>query len=219
MIGAYSFDDEQVGMLKELMSAKYAMLCMQLVDSAMGNPATDWSGIIDVPEGGMPIPLYLQGDYPQTVCYFDGVPKSVKSSGCGAISVSMVIAYLTANSSQTPYTLFKWACEHGYYSGDGLGHSCLTKLAGLYGVKGTWIENDEVKIAEALRAGLPVIAQMGPGIFTDGGHYIVLRGITEDGYVLVNDPGSRNKNKYAYKLNTVVSQAKTANAFLLLRIR
>lgn len=116
---------------------------------------------------------------------------------------------------QTPYTLFKWAYDHGYYTGGGLGHSCLQKLADLYGVDGTWIENDETRITEALQSGLPVIAHMGPGIFTDEGHYIVLRGITEDGYVLVNDPGSRNRNRYAYKLSTVVAQARTSNAFMV----
>ena len=214
MTGVYTFDKEQIDMLKELMGAKYAMLFMQLVDSAMGNPAKDWSGIIDVPEGGMPIPLYLQGDYPQTVCYFEGVPKSVKSSGCGATSVSMVIAYLTGNTNQTPYTLFKWAYEHGYYSGGGLSHGCLTNLASLYGVEGTWIENDAEKITAALKAGHPVVAHMGPGIFTDGGHYIVLRGITDDGYVLVNDPGNRNRNRYAYRLSTVIAQSKSNYSFM-----
>ena len=218
MIGIYTFDNEQSAMLKELMSARYATQFMQLVDLAMGNPAKDWSGIIDVPEGGMPIPLYLQGDYPQTVCYFEGVPKSVKSSGCGATSVSMVIAYLTGNTNQTPYTLFKWAYEHGYYTGGGLSHGCLTKLASLYGVEGTWIENDAEKIKAALRTGHPVIAHMGPGIFTDGGHYIVLRGITDDGYVLVNDPGNRNRNRYAYKLSSVITQTKTSSSFCVCRM-
>jgi hypothetical protein len=215
MVGVYNFDDDQVSMLKELMSAKYTAMFMQLVYLATGNPATDWSNIIDVPAGGMDIPLYLQNDYCQTVCYIDGVPKSVATSGCGATSMSMVIAYLTGNTNQTPYTLFKWAYDHGYYDGDGLGHSCLTKLASLYGVKGTWIENDASLITEALQEGHPVIAHMGPGIFTTEGHYIVLRGITDDGYVLVNDPGSKNKNRYAYKLSTVVAQAKTNSSFMV----
>jgi hypothetical protein len=215
MIAVYHFDDNQVDMLKELMSAKYAAMFMQLVYEATGNPATDWSSIIDVPEGGMPIPLYLQGDFTQTVCYFDGVPVSVATSGCGATSISMVVAYLTGNTRQTPYTLFKWAYDNGYYNGDGLGHSCLTKLASLYGIKGTWVKNDASLITEALQEGHPVIAHMGPGIFTDGGHYIVLRGITDDGYVLVNDPGNKNRNRYAYKLSTVIAQAKTSMAFMV----
>jgi hypothetical protein len=215
MVGVYNFDDDQVSMLKELMSAKYTAMFMQLVYLATGNPATDWSNIIDVPAGGMDIPLYLQNDYRQTVCYIDGVPKSVATSGCGATSMSMVIAYLTGNTNQTPYTLFKWAYDHGYYGGDGLGHSCLTKLASLYGVKGTWIENDATLITEALQEGHPVIAHMGPGIFTTEGHYIVFRGTTADGYVLINDPGGKNKNRYAYKLSTVVAQAKTSEAFMV----
>lgn len=215
MTAVYQFDDDQISMLKDLMSAKYADMFMQLVYSATGQPATDWSGIIDVPEGGMPIPLYLQGDYRQTVCYIDGEAKSVATSGCGATSMSMVIAYLTGNTDQTPYTLFKWAYDRGYYDGNGLGHSCLSKLASLYGVKGTWIENDASLITIALQEGHPVIAHMGPGIFTSGGHYIVLRGITDDGHVLVNDPGSRNKNRYAYLLSTVVSQARTSDSFMV----
>lgn len=215
VINIYSFTDQQIQMMNEMMSASNYKLLLALVNTAVGTPAKDWSSIIDVPEGGMPIPLYLQGDYPQTVCYFDGVPKSVKSSGCGAASVSMVIAYLTGNTGQTPYTLFKWAYDHGYYTGGGLGHSCLQKLAELYGVKVTWIENDEARITETLRAGYPVIAHMGPGIFTDEGHYIVLRGITEDGYVLVNDSGSRNRNRYAYLLTSVIQQARTDKAFMI----
>jgi hypothetical protein len=91
----------------------------------------------------------------------------------------------------------------------------LTKLASLYGVQGTWIENDAEQIATVLRAGHPVIAHMGPGIFTDGGHYIVMRGITEDGYVLVNDPGNSRRNRYAYPLSIFLNQARTNNSFMI----
>lgn len=215
MIGVYNFNDDQANMLKEMMSAKNVTFMMQLVVSSIGKPATDWSSIIDVPQGGMNIPLYFQFDFPQTVCYFDGEPKSAASSGCGAACASMVIAYLTGNTQQTPYTLFKWAYDNGQYWGSGLGHSCLSKLVSLYGINGTWIENDASKITAALQAGHPIIAEMGPGIFTTGGHYIILRGITDDGYVLVNDPGNRNRNKYAYKLSTVVQQAGATDAFMV----
>ncbi len=211
----FNYTEQQLQILESLTSSKYYTMLASLANTVSGSPATDWSGVIDIPEGGMPIPLYLQGDYTQTVCYIDGEAKSVKTSGCGAASMSMVISYLTGNTSQNPYTLFKWAYDNGYYDGNGLSHTCLTKLAQLYGVEGTWIANDEEQIAEALRAGYPVIAHMGPGIFTTGGHYIVLRGITEDGHVLVNDPGNRNRNKYAYPMSTVVRQARTSKSFMI----
>ena len=46
------------------------------------------------------------------------------------------------------------------------------------------------KIDKALGQAHPVILALGPGDFTTQGHYIVLRGITEEGYQ-VNDPNSR----------------------------
>jgi hypothetical protein len=123
----------------------------------------------------------------------------------------METTYLESYESEH-YILFYWDVTMVIVPVDGLGHA---KLASLYGVQGTWIDNDADQITATLRAGHPVITQMGPGIFTDGGHYIVLRGITEDGYVLVNDPGSRRKNRYAYLLIAVVKQARTSNSFMV----
>ena len=48
-----------------------------------------WKGVVQSDARGMAIPLLLQGDYGVTVLYYNGQPKSVASSGCGAASVSM----------------------------------------------------------------------------------------------------------------------------------
>ena len=47
---------------------------------------------------------------------------------------------------------------------------------------------------------------MGPGDFTNQGHFIVLSGLTEDGHVLVNDP----TQGYGILAETMLSQAETA---------
>ena len=44
------------------------------------------------------------------------------------------------------------------------------------------------------RQGQLLVALMGPGHFTDGGHFIVLRGVTLTGQVLVADPNSRERS-------------------------
>ena len=49
---------------------------------------------------------------------------------------------------------------------------------------------------------------MGPGKFTSGGHFIVLRGITEDGKILVADPGSQKRSNQKWDLSLILSQAK-----------
>ena len=56
---------------------------------------------------------------------------------------------------------------------------------------------------------------MGPGIFTEKGHYLVLRGVTEEGLVLMNDPNSRSNCGKAFPMETLLKQAKTSTAFLV----
>jgi hypothetical protein len=53
-------------------------------------------------------------------------------------------------------------------------------MAALYVVRGRWIKPDKDSLHAAQNSGRPVIAHMGPGTFTDSGHYIVLRGIAPD---------------------------------------
>lgn len=174
-----------------------------------------WKGVVQTDEKGMAIPMLFQGDYRTVVCYFDGTARSVASSGCGAASMSMVIAYLTGNTEQNPYRLFCQAVDEGRYHGNGLSHATLSHFAREYGVHSHWISNDAEAILEALQAGKPVVAHMGKGIFTSRGHYIVLRGVTEDGLILVNDPASRSNCSKAFPIETLLREARTSTSFMV----
>lgn len=174
-----------------------------------------WRGVVPSDERGMAIPMLFQTDYPQIVCTLRGVDRSVATSGCNATSLSMVIAYLTGNTQQTPYSLFCQSVDEGRYHGAGWSHDTLSHYASSYGVKSQWIANDADAILQALRAGKPVIAHMGPGIFTSRGHYLVLRGVTEDGLVLMNDPNSRANCERAFPIENLLKQAKTSHAFMV----
>lgn len=167
------------------------------------------------PERLAAVPLILQGDYEDTVAVFAGEDKSVKTSGCGAVSLSMAIEYLTGRAV-SPQVLFEWAVEHEYYFGDGLSHEALTDMARLNGVKGTWIANEPKPVLRALKAGRPVIAHMGPGTFTAGGHYILLRGVDADGRILVNDPSSRERSEVPYDMALIMAELRRENSFLVL---
>ncbi len=52
-----------------------------------------------------------------------------------------------------------------------------------------------------------VVAIMAKGHFTNGGHYIVLRGMTSDGKISVADCGSKARNK-AWDFNIVYNEAR-----------
>lgn len=157
------------------------------------------------------VPVDYQYNY-TTVRY--GTNKSVKTSGCGAASASMVVEYYTGNTSQTPDTLFTWACNNGWYTGNGLSYAAVKQLCANYGVTLTWV-GTQAEIISALKAGHPIIALMGPGTFTSGGHYIVLSGIkVVDGttYIRVNDPNSSSRTNNYYTLSLIWSEKRTSSS-------
>ena len=132
------------------------------------------------------VPLYFQADYANTPY---GGYGTVASHGCGITSVAMVFSYLL-DEYIMPDTLAK---EFGRYNTEGGSSWTLfpdsAEKYGLYTTQ-TW-KWDEV--VEALENGHIVIANPHECLFTGGGHFIVLYGITEDGKILVHDP-----NKYNY---------------------
>ncbi|MBQ3078720.1 MAG: leucine-rich repeat protein [Clostridia bacterium] len=150
------------------------------------------------------IPLY-QFDYQETATVYNYEKKSVATSGCGATCASMVIRYLTGNMDQTPHTLFVWACKNGYYAGSGLTVYAIDELCERNGVETSWTKDSD-EAEEALKNGYPVIASMGEGTFTDGGHYILLRGIDENGKILVNDPNSVELTNSSFDMSLIVSE-------------
>lgn len=48
---------------------------------------------------------------------------------------------------------------------------------------------------------------MGKGHFTNGGHFIVLRGITEDGKILVHDSASVNRSNQEWDLSLIMNES------------
>ena len=60
-------------------------------------------------------------------------------------------------------------------------------------------------IQEALEANIPIICIMGPGDFTDGGHFIVLSG-WEDGKIRINDPNSTANSEKLWTYEEIKGQ-------------
>ena len=179
------------------------------------NPEPTVDALAAHPGEGMQIQTLYQRDYRNALTRIGGRARTVASSGCGAVCVSMVISYLTGDEDQTPESLFLRAVEMGEYFGAGLNHEALTALLSENGVQNEWIANEAGAIAQALREGKPVIAHMGPGTFTNGGHYVLLRGYASDGQVLVNDPASPDRSAETYPLEKIVRQARRENCFLV----
>ena len=142
----------------------------------------------------LPMPLYNQHDYAEPVFTWHERDVTVEESGCGAACVAMVVGYFEPDDAPEPDDVMSLAGELGLYRGDGLGRDALRLLLDEYGVEGRWRKMDAQAIENTLRKGYPIVEYVGAGYFTENGHYVVLRGITEDGKLLVADPKQRGKD-------------------------
>lgn len=151
------------------------------------------------------IPLLLQWD--MRWGYQDYGSSSIAVSGCAPTSLAIAAAYLTGDSTITPYRVAQWASEHGYYvPGQGTSWSLLSEGAGAFGVRCSQLVLDKAQIDAALDAGQPVICSMLPGDFTTEGHFIVLSGRADNGEYEVRDPNSVKRSEKTWSYDRLSGQ-------------
>ncbi len=110
---------------------------------------------------------------------------------CGPTAMAIVISSLTSETIDPPH-MAQWAYEHGYWcSGNGSYRSLIPGAAQAWSLSVDGCTASEPqRIIDALAEGKLVVALMTKGHFTSSGHFIVLRGCTSDGKILVADPSS-----------------------------
>jgi hypothetical protein len=89
--------------------------------------------------------------------------------------------------------------DNGYRVQEGTSHAAFLGVPKNYGLKSEAIGKDLGKLKEGLAAGGLAIASMNPGHFTSGGHIIVIRGMTDDGKILVADPNDKQPGSPDYQ--------------------
>lgn len=161
------------------------------------------------PANGMQIPHYLQTDY-GNIPYGGG---SIASSGCGPTSFAMIASYLT-DTTITPADAVAWCGNSYYMPGIGTYWSYFQAAANHFGCGSVTQTSDANQVLQALSEGHPVISSQRAGLFTSGGHFIVLRGVTADSKVLVNDPNDNSSKNYINREFDMMSEVHaTSNAY------
>ena len=138
-----------------------------------------------------------------------GASGTIGTSGCGPTSLAIVVSSLGSRIVD-PIEMAKWSVANGgRCEGNGSYHSLIPNAAKAFGlnVQGN-VQNEPQKIVDALADGKLVIALMGKGHFTKAGHYIVLRGVTADGKILVADPASRSRSEKGWDFDIILNEAR-----------
>ena len=168
-------------------------------------------GIGTYPANGMKIPHYLQTDY-ANVPYGS---SNIAACGCGPTSFAMVASYLTGTTI-TPADAVAW-CGNSYYVwGAGTSWSYYEAAAKHFGCGAVRESYDANEVLKALSEGHPVISSQHAGLFTRGGHFIVLRGVENGNKVLVNDPNDSEAKNYINRSFDMASEVDiTSDAYFI----
>lgn len=150
------------------------------------------------------VPLFVQWDKRWGYEKYSG--NFFAASGCGPTTLSMVVVYLTHNREASPIAVAKYSKEAGY-SVDRSGSSWTLISEGCmhYGVKAKAVALDESRMKAELDEGHPIVVNVGPGDFTDTGHFMVITGYDDEGFS-INDPNSIEKSGKRWLFKNISSQ-------------
>jgi len=143
--------------------------------------------------GRVPVVYYNQTDPAWAERPFGNDP--IGAFGCGPTAMAMAVSTLTGEAVD-PGAMAAAAAGANYWApGNGSYLSIVPGLSRMYGLNCDTLPasaGDTAALEAALSSedGL-VVALMGAGHFTRGGHFILLHSLTEDGRVLVADSNSR----------------------------
>ena len=138
---------------------------------------------------------------------------SIAGYACGPTAMAMVVSTLTSQVIDPP-TMSQWSVDNGYWaSQSGTYHSFIQAASKAFGLNcQSFTDRTANGLQNALLSGDLLVALMGPGHFTQGGHFIVLRGVTLDGDILVADPNSVDRSLTAWDPQIIFDELSTSTA-------
>ena len=184
-------------------------------DSAVLDPAitelTAQGGQTILTGGVLPVVYYHQGD--DTWASLPYGSDDIGRYGCGPTVMAMAVRSFTGLETD-PAQMAALAVQRGHWakrSGSYL--TIVEDLAAQYGITAGPIEAlTSEAMEEALLSGKLLVALMGPGHFTRNGHFILIRGITLNGSLLVADPNSLERSLQEWSPQLILEELSSSTA-------
>lgn len=146
--------------------------------------------------------------------YVEYCGAALGSTGCCPTSLSMVYMALTGKTDKSPADMATLATADGYaVDGEGTIGDFLVDDAGKLGLACEEFPPSAASLVRYLKNGFVVIVNVGPGDFTDSGHFFVARGVSSDGTIQINDPYSSVNTGKTWDANAIANQSIMMYAF------
>ena len=158
------------------------------------------------------IPLFEQWD--DRWGYAPYGEQIIGTSGCGPTCMAMIACGLLRDPSINPQVVAEYAQNNNLYMwGTGTKWDIYEDYSASKGIICTDLKTDQNLILSELRKGYPVVVSVRRGIFTYGGHFIVLTGIDDEDNITMNDPMSIEHSSRTWKLSEFSDQIKNTWSF------
>jgi len=165
------------------------------------------TGGITASEKEREFPLFLQWD--RRWGYEPYGDSCIGLAGCGPTCLSMVLFYLARDETHTPDSIAAYSMKNGYYEeGIGTSWALMEDVPKLYGIKATSVSPTANNMRAVLDNGGIIICAMGKGDFTTSGHYIVIYGYDDEGF-MVNDPNCVARSGRRWTFSEIENQIKS----------
>ena len=167
--------------------------------------------------GVVDLVYYNQGEEPWASQTFGNDP--IRGYGCGPTAMAMLASSLTfaaaAEDADSLRDKLSTLEDEKGYCAPGSG-SYLSIVEGTASAIGLEAEAYEAASADALvqqlASGHLFVALMTRGHFTERGHFIILRGVTLEGRVLVADPNSRERSLAAWEPQLILDELSSSRS-------
>ena len=150
----------------------------------------DYNVYLDTALG--PMPYYNQHDS-HWGSYLYGGQDSISKYGCGPTTAAMIVsAFGNVNGSITPKEMSNWSAAYGYFAPkSGSYHDYIPAVLSAFDlVVDSVQERTPANIANLLNNGHILVALMGKGALTNGGHFIIITKQNANGSISIADPNS-----------------------------
>lgn len=129
--------------------------------------------------------------------------------GCGPTAMAMAVSSLTGEVAD-PADMAELCVQRGYWCRNhGSYLAIVPGIAEEYGLACESLDPEALdpdELYRRLAAGDLAVALMTKGHFTKGGHFILLRGTTLSGEILVADPASRDRSLIPWDLSLILEE-------------
>ncbi len=170
---------------------------------------TDENNSSTVLEGTSANVVYYNQKDPKWADKIYGGNNTISVYGCGPTTLAMLVSSLT-KETLTPDQMAKWAYDNGYFcENSGSYHSIIPEGAAYWGLNVQSVTDySPDNITSLMSTGNLIVVLMGNGHFTENGHFLILRGVTLDGKLLIADPAGWENTQKQWDMEIIINEAK-----------